>query len=109
MDLRVINRYNLPGRGSDPWECSGSTTRRILQTDNELVIQIGNDTIDFNPKDNITTPTCSEQVQSMIDQACQSARDEQSDCCDIIGDTLCDQFQSTCEFDVCIEVGVIQV
>ena len=39
---------------------------------------------------------------TILHQQCQIVRDEQSDCCNIIGDCLCNEFQNA--FDVCTEV-----
>eukprot|EP01083_Nonionella_stella_P143310 445179_1 len=55
------------------------------------------------PAEPIVDPCADETLQAAVITECQTARDANTACCDIIG--ICDELQTDCEVDVCVAVN----
>eukprot|EP01083_Nonionella_stella_P087953 244886_1 len=80
------------------WEvnyCS-QTRRRLSGTSGEYTPDIGDFTY---------VEPCDSSIEQQVAESCQTARDNAVTCCDLIGGTLCDELQESCEFDVCVVAG----
>jgi hypothetical protein len=82
------------------------TNRRRLAADVRRLQDDGGYTVDIPADFNASyVDPCDDAIFAQTQTACQTARDRNTACCATVGSDKCDEFQTACEYDACVEVG----